>query len=507
MMMSQTYIRIILIISLALLSIKGLKAQNVQILLDSLHIKDKAKQRDCKYLENLYDIGICYIKLKQYAKAEEYYRKVIIESDILNIDCTIREHTLAKMAELYNATGYPIFADYCTSMIDNKTNYENTGEYFDRLNELTTLEDVYNNQGRIEERVQSLQKILDHIKSYRGEMNESYIIYAKLLESSLRRDLNMKDEAAIIQREIIRIGESLKSYHESVYLAYEAYLTYLSDNNLVDSINYYLPKAIKYLKKVNDSITISRNLYELIGIGLCEANNYEEGIKYLEKTWNGKTANSIKSLTLLGSYYIKKDYPKAISYYREAFDISETDSIFVADETRRNISEYLMYLYAKVDSLSEAIYFGEIAGRYIAEVEDYDYMASHLMYLGGLYIKAKEYDKAKNIILRIKPTLSNLTIDMNIDFFYYCGFVYLGSRDYNKAIDIYEYGIKFIIDNKGNKDKELITIYNNLGYIYMVIQDYKKALYNLNNSKELQIEHNGEIMQSTSDYIRECLEK
>ena len=143
MMLSQIYIRMFLIISLALLSTIGLKAQDLHILLDSLQIKDKEKQRDCKYLDNLYDIGNCYIELKQYSKAEYYYRKVIIESDILNIDCTIKKQALSKMAELYNATGYPIFADYCTSMIDNKTNFENTGEYFDRLNELTSLYDAY----------------------------------------------------------------------------------------------------------------------------------------------------------------------------------------------------------------------------------------------------------------------------------------------------------------------------------------------------------------------------
>jgi tetratricopeptide (TPR) repeat protein len=112
--------------------------------------------------------------------------------------------------------------------------------------------------------------------------------------------------------------------------------------------------------------------------------------------------------------------------------------------------------------------------------------------------------------LRIKPILNYLTIDNNIDYIYYCGLVYSGSKEYDKAIGIYEYGIKYImdnIDNKGNKDKELIHIYNNLGFINKLIQDYKKALYYLNKSKELQIELNGEVMQSTMDNIKECLEK
>lgn len=504
-MLSKKYIRILLIISLALLSTIGLKAQDVQILLDSLHINEK--QRDCKYLENLYDIGNCYIESKQYSKAEYYYRKVIIESDFLNIDCAVKKKSLAKMAELYNATGYPTFADYCTSLIDNDVKYESVGDYYEQLHELTSLHDAYNNQGRNEESIQALHRILDHIEKNRGKKNDFYIIYAHSLASELRHELNMQEEAAKLDQEIIEIGESLNTYNSSVYSAYEAYLTYLSENNKVDSINYYLPKAIEYLKKSNDSDFKDRNLYEIIGWGLCDANNFEEGINYLERPWNGKTSNSFRSLTLLGSYYINKDYPKAIYYFREAFEITKTDSVFVTDKSRRNISEYLMYLYEKVDSLSEAIYFGEIAGRYIAENGDYDYLASHLIFLGGIYMKAKEYVKAQDIILRIRPILTHLTIDMNIDYFYYCGFVYSGSKEYDKAIDIYEYGIKYIIDNKGEKDKELINIYNNLGYIYKLIQDYKKTLIYLNKSKDLQIELNGEVMQSTMDNIRECLEK
>ena len=506
-MLSQKISRMFLIITLASLSAIGLKAQDVHILIDSLQIKDKEQQRDCKYLENLYNIGNCYIELKQYSKAEYYYRKAIIESDILGIDCSIKKKTLAKMAELYNATGYQIFADYCTSLIDNDVKYDNVGDYNEQLHELTSLYDAYSNQGMIEESVQALHKILDHIENNRGKKNDFYIIYENLLASILWIELNMQEEATKMQQEIIEIGESLNTYNRSVYDAYESYLTYLSDNNQVDSINYYLPKAIEYLKKTNDSISIYRNLYEIIGIGLCNANNIEEGIKYLERPWNGKTANSLSALTFLGSYYIEKDIPQAISYYREAFDITETDSIYVTDKTRRYISEYLMYLYDKVDNISEAINFGEISGKYIEKNEDYDYFASHLFNLGNIYIKAKKYDKAQDIILRIKPILNHMAVDKNIDYVYYCGFVYLASKEYDKAIEIYEYGIKYIVDNKGSRDKELITIYNNIGYIYMLIHDYKEALINLNKSKDLQIELNGEVMQSTMDYIRECLEK
>ena len=60
-------------------------------------------------------------------------------------------------------------------------------------------------------------------------------------------------------------------------------------------------------------------MYEVIGNGLCDAENYDEGVKYLEKSWNGQTAQSIKALSILGSYYYLRNQPeKALEFYENA---------------------------------------------------------------------------------------------------------------------------------------------------------------------------------------------
>ena len=47
-------------------------------------------------------------------------------------------------------------------------------------------------------------------------------------------------------------------------------------------------------------------------------------------------------------------------------------------------------------------------------------------------------------------------------------------------------------------------MYHNMGRAYMLLEDYKTALENLNKSKNLQIQENCEAMPPTLQYIKEC---
>ena len=502
MMLSKKNFRLFLIISLALLTTIGLKAQDVQILLDSLHINKK--QRDCKYLENLYDIGNCYIESKQYSKAEYYYRKVIIESDILNIDCAIKKKTLAKMAKLYNATGYPTFADYCTSLIDNDVEYESVGDYYPRMHELTTLYDVYTNQRKNEERVQTITKLLDHIENYRGKMNDDYITYAQLFASILSRDLNKKNEAAVLNREIIEIGESLKTYHRSVYFAYEDYIKYLSENNTVDSLNIYLPKAVQYLHNSNDTISFKRNLYEEVGCRLCEADNYEEGIKYLEKSWYGEVANSFYSLTMLGVYYLEKDISRAIFYYSKAAGMI-LDGLKTGDKNKERIFETLANLYINTNNYSEATKYAGMAEDLIAKNEDTNIYADFLSIWAVHAVNAHDVEKASNMISKMVSMMDSLSDESKANVYYSCGYFHIQQSNYDKAIDSFDKAIELINRLYGEKEPFLFYSHHFIGISYLRKGNKEKALQYLNKSKDLQLGINGEVMQDTELLIKECL--
>ena len=75
------------------------------------------------------------------------------------------------------------------------------------------------------------------------------------------------------------------------------------------------------------------------------------------------------------------------------------------------------------------------------------------------------------------------------------------------AIEVLSSGIELCHIVMGGNDAWLTTMYHNLGRAYMLQQDYTNALLYLNKSKDMQIRLNGNAMQRTLDYIKECKAK
>ena len=83
----------------------------IPFLNDALLRMEKLPHEDCNYLELIYSIGSCYNHLKQYEKAEEYFRRVIIRGNTQDFTCAITTQTLSELAEVYSRLGYNKLAD------------------------------------------------------------------------------------------------------------------------------------------------------------------------------------------------------------------------------------------------------------------------------------------------------------------------------------------------------------------------------------------------------------
>lgn len=466
---------------------------------------DKIHYRNCDYLELMYGIGSCYKKLGNYPKAEEYYRRTIIRgNDLLN--CTIRNQTYSEMADLYNLMGKPDLADMCTSRIESEMRKMDSKKLDEQIDRLYDLFNAYDKQGRIDESIDALKKILRLIDENKGKINEDYLLYSSMLGIQLRYSYNRPKEAVPIYKEIIEIGKQFKNYREDVCNAYEDYLRYLAENGKVDSIKQILPPAIKYYTSTTKRSRQEVNLYEVIGIGLFEAKEYDTAISYLEKKWNGKTANSIKALDYLGSYYYRSEPAKALSYYKNA-ESQVLNGLEVNDYTKQIVFENLMYLNERLDNLQEAIKYAEFAEPLIKEMHDDTYYLRHLVSWARECINANDNEKANQLMNKVESLLEHSSIELKIGTLSDMGFIYIKTGKLEKAIDNINKGIKLAINEKGEKCIELTTLYHNLGRALMLKEDYSSALSALNKSKRLQLELKGGVIQRTTDYINECLGK
>lgn len=478
----------------------------IPFLQKALSYMEKTPHEDCDYLEMLYGIGSCYKKLGNYPKAEEYYRKVILKGTYFGLNCAIRNQTYSDMAELYNMMGKPEFADICISRIESEMRIRDSKNLDAQIDGLYDLYNAYDKQGKIDESIDALKKILRLIDDNKGKINEDYLLYSSLLGMQLRYSYNRPEEAAFIHKEMIEIGKQFETYREDVCNAYEDYLRYLAESGKVDSIKQILPAAIKYYSSTTKRSRQEENLYEVIGIGLFEAKEYDAAIGYLEKKWNGNTANSIKALDCLGTYYFRSDPAKALSYYKNA-ESQILNGLEVNDHTKQTVYEYLMYLNERLGNLQEAIKYAELAEPFIIEMHNDTYYLRHLVSWATECINVNDIDKANQLMSKVEPLLNHGAIELNIGTLSNMGFVYLKSGKLERAISTIDKGIKLTINEKGEKCIELTTLYHNLGRAYMLKGDYSSALSALNKSKYLQLELEGEVMQRTADYIKECESK
>lgn len=463
---------------------------------------DKLHFKNCDYLEMMYGMGTCYKELKDYTKAEEFLRRTILKGNYLGLDCAIRNQTYIELADLYTAMGKKELADICTKRIESEIRIRDSKNLETRLSDLDDLYDAYKQQGKTNECVDVLRRSIKIIDEAKGKVNDDYLSYSYLLAQTLNID-NRQAEAATIFKEMIEIGKSLTTNKSLVSEAYKNFLDYLARTGNTDSIKMILPSAVKYYTSTIHDIAPETNLYEMIGVGLCDANKMDEGLVYLEKKWKGKSANSIRALSYLGNYYFKSNPEKALTYYQN-IEIELNKLEVVDDGTKRITYESIMMLNERLGNFTETIKYAEFAEPLVIKLNDYNYYLRFLVTWAADCVNANDINKANSLAMKAKFYFDKVTDDIKIISYSQIGFVYLKSDKLDDAISIIDKGIELAIRVQGVKTPLLQTLYHNLGRSYMLKGNFAKALLALNKSKDLQMELNGNVMQRTSDYIKEC---
>ena len=468
-----------------------------------LMLIDKMPHDDCNYLELIYGIGSCYYKLELYEEAEKYFRKVYIKSLTQNFKCDITTTALSELAEVYVKLGKPELADLCTSKIETIAYSVNTSDWEHQIDELYDLAEAYNSQNNQEEYIETYNKILNIIVENEGKVNEDYLLYSSLLGMRLQYNYDRKEDALLVYQDMIEVGKKFSQKRPDVCNAYEDYLRIASMLNMVEAVKTILPEAVLYYSSTKNRNRQESNLYEIVGNGFCQSGNYDIGVAYLEKEWNGQKANSILALTNLGSYYYYSEPAKAIQYYKNAEQnmISLPD---VNDNTKGHVYESIMYLSSNIGNIEEAIKYGDKSIPYIKESKDLDYYARHLIQLAVLYTNAEKSNKSVELFNEVYTIIDDLNSETIVSLYSNQGFCYIKSNELEKSISILSKGVAFTKQSLGEHSRWLETLYHNLGRAFMLSENYKSAKIYLKSAIDLQNELEGNANQRTIDYYNEC---
>ena len=209
----------------------------------------------------------------------------------------------------------------------------------------------------------------------------------------------------------------------------------------------------------------------------------------------------------MGSYYYLRNQPeKALEFYENAESQIE-GGLEVNLNSKVFILERLVITNQRMGKTQDANSYFRKLEPLINQMNDNDYYSRFLIDWCLECVNSDNSNKAKELAEKTTKLLDLVSYDSKIIIYSQLGFVYIKTGDYRKSIDNNNMGIDMAIRNKGDKCIELTTLYHNLGRALMLLGDYPNALNALYKSRDLQKELEGEVMQRTNDYIKECESK
>ncbi len=461
---------------------------------------EKMPHEDCNYLEIIYGIGSCYNHLEQYENAEKYFRRVIIRNKVEGYKCAIKTQTLRDLTELYKKLGYTKLAEACAEKITWEVENISANYFSHKMEMLLDLAESYEKQGKLDEEIDTYHKILDLIESNAGKGNEDYLTYSSILRYRLLLN-NRIDDAIPILVDMIDIGKTYGIYNVDLCCAYEEYLEVMAERNNTEQVEKMISEAIKYFRHIPNYQPV-RDIYLRIGDGFTTACNYKLGIYYFGKAKTETLQKSIRSLCNLGiCYYHEQNDQKSLIYLKKAEEMINDSTDVV---TRKVILSYLNTLYSRMKQYNDATKYAEIVAPYIKEIDGDNVYASHLVHWALCCSDLGQIEKSDSLFKEINELFPLLTDKTKIYYYSQYGFSEIKNGNYSHAVDLLTNGVALVQNTLEENHVWLPTMYHNLGRAYMLQHDYANALFYLNKSKDLQIQLNGNAMQRTLDYIKEC---
>lgn len=263
-------------------------------------------------------------------------------------------------------------------------------------------------------------------------------------------------------------------------LAYYNIAINFKDQSQYDSTLYYNSIAEKHFNKIDDSLNLAGT------IGLKGNVYFEKGQLLLALKYVLKESNMYKQLkdtlrytdatrTLASIQHYKGDQKQSIKNFHECIKLyKKYDDTYFLSITYRDIA--VAYLKAKPMIADSANYYLNKSIE-IANKNSMDYQESAaLAYLGELYIKQGNFDKAEETLkksIRISKRINNNLSESSA--LLELSIIYRKQKKYNKALQLAESGLELATEKELNDN--INSAYQNLYKIHKAKSDSKNALF------------------------------
>lgn len=273
-------------------------------------------------------------------------------------------------------------------------------------------------------------------------------------------------------------------------------ISHYLQGNYIDAINNW-QQALSVYKTIHDSVGIANMLSNQGAVYFNQgddAKSLELHLQSLKMSEDiSDTLRIVTSLTNIGAVYLNKaaTYPKALESFKKAYQLSKIiNDQYLIGTSSVNLGE----IYYKMNQDDTSLVYLQEAAKAYDDTEDLPYA---LNYIGRVYTRQKEYDKAVaihqkalDISLHLETKLDQTQSFVGIAQAYYAkGETDLAIKNYKEAIEI---------GKSLNAVSEIKDAYEGLTKAYTRKKDYpnafkyqelllaiKDTIYNINTDKKL----------------------
>jgi CHAT domain-containing protein/tetratricopeptide (TPR) repeat protein len=427
-----------------------------------------------------------YKQLHIIDSAEMYYKNVIKRSLKNNGDSSyVYANSNFKLGMFYNKIDSFKKAEYYLIQPGNifKNVFGEKSSKYDTY--LNLVLEYYIKSKEFEKAIPYFNELLQHMRLRTGEDNIDYINSLNNL-ATLYFAIGKYNMSIEICKKILLFNKTKvipKLYENTIYKIasneFEKKDYKNSKNNFLTLLNFYKEKYL-----TNDDIYYNANGY--LGLISLLESDYKEAIKKSTDVYNyflkkgNNNLNLLQSISNLAYIYTKiGDNERAVLYFKESVKLIEKDKI----QNRSSAmlySNYSMFYENNLNNYDSAIKFGEEAFKIRGNIfnQNHPDLILSMNNQGMLYLKNKEFEKAKILLIKAfelekeNPNIDSIlfsAISSNLSLYY------ISVGDYNNSL---YYGLKSLAYklNKDVYDKVSITTsLNNVALSYFYNLDYENA--------------------------------
>lgn len=480
---------------------------------------------DPEYIELLWELGSISEEndvdhsISYYQKALVIGQTILYNKEVPPYNTSFMQNTygmvLGDLARMYEKKNWK---DKVAGLYESAFSFRS--QFYDKDDancyvDMYGLARYYRERKEYDKAVETIQKVVNYISNNGGYGTDSYVNASFMLASAFSQNNQHRDAENLYRSTIVLTKDSLGATNKNLHLLYGNYCIELANNDSFEELNKVLPQAYQFYLH-SDSLPTYINILFTLSNNLCNKNAFDKAEVYNDSLFNYTSYMPNFAKEMLYSQKTRIELGKnnvlgAIQWKEKEIEV----------ERSMGISDKVYYLSALSELATLNSYNGDIDkalviyqqvidGIHKENLEEHNLYEQCVMFVCNLHQIQNKNNLQEDFLISQKNMLTDKGLRESRIYAQICNnlsVIQMKENKLDEAAKNNSIAEILFLKHYGSRSDNYATALHNKGRILMLQGKNKQALKNLLDSKQLQMEINGNVYPNTDKYIQELEKK